>query len=217
MIITTHFTCRLVRWAGLVVIVLALRAIFYIYLLVIIKDKLFKLFLFSIIMNDKNFFITGGAGMTKSLTGYSNLLFTDMSRKMNELYGIDEIVVEMYTGRCPQDAYLGKVCVPMTEETARKLRGASIMNIASHHEANPVIHHFLEMTAKLGQFAAVLYEEVAGASNISQYHIDIAIRESVFRISETDRLDGKIRRIMELNTNLIPVTAELPKELYSRK
>ena len=81
------------------------------------------------IMNDKDFFITGGAGMNKSLTGYSNLLFTDMSRKMNNLYGIDEIIVDMYTGRCPQDAYLGNLRVPMTEETARKLRGAYMKRI----------------------------------------------------------------------------------------
>ena len=160
-------------------------------------------------MHEKRVRFFGGASMNKSLTGYSNLMFTDMSRKMNELYGIDELLVDTFTGRRPQDAYLGKVRVPLLEETARKLRGASIMNIASRHQANAVIYHFIDMTMRLGQFAAVFYDEVAQAANVSQYHVELAAQEQVFRVSETDRFEGS-RRIMELNEHLIPVLAALP-------
>ncbi len=169
-------------------------------------------------MNDKDFFITGGAGMNKELTGYSHLFFTDMTTKMNKLYSIDEIIINSYwAGQCPLDAYLESTPVPRTVDTVKKLRGARIMHLARNHEANAVMYHFLEMTFKLGQFAAVLYAEVAKASNLSQNQVNYATKESFFRMSEIDGLDGNNRVIMEFNTNLFPIMAELPKIKYSKQ
>lgn len=168
-------------------------------------------------MNDDNFLITGGAGLDKNLTGYSHILFTDMSFKMNKLYGIDVILAYQATRWKPQNALTGKSHVPLTEETVRKLRGASMMNIASSHQANAVIQYFINLTAKLGQFGAFLCEEVASASNLSQTQVDYALKESVFRVTKTNYLSKEPKLIMELTDKLIPILVELPEEVYFKK
>ncbi len=91
------------------------------------------------------------------------------------------------------------------------------MNMASYHKANAVIHYFLNIAAELGQFGAFLYEEIANAANLTQTQVDYAIKESVFRVTETDYLSKEPKLIMELNDKLIPVLAELPEGIYSKK
>ncbi|MBI2548244.1 hypothetical protein HYW21_02740 [Candidatus Woesearchaeota archaeon] len=153
--------------------------------------------------------VTGGAGMDREQTGYSSLFFTDMTSRLNGRFGIDEVMVDSLTGNSPLRAFSGEVPVPMTRETAEMLLGAAIMNIGSY-ESNPVIAHFLDLTARIGQFAALPYDEVAQAARISRNYIDIATNEPHFRTGETTMMDGRPLRILELTDRLVPVRAYLP-------
>lgn len=148
--------------------------------------------------------VYGGAGMDKSRTGYSNLFYTDMTSKLNELYGINETEVDILTGNCPLDVFLGEIPVPMTRETAEKLRGAEIMYALSH-ETDKVIRHFLDMVKRGGQFVALPYDEIANAAGIPRSYVDKAASEHYFRVSETTIIKGQPLRIMELTDKLLPV------------
>ena len=57
------------------------------------------------------------------------------------------------------------------------------MNIASQHQANYAINHFIDAAIQIGQFAALPYDEVAGAAGIPNSHIDIAAKEPYFRVN----------------------------------
>lgn len=149
--------------------------------------------------------ITAVAGMDKPRTGYSHLIFTDMTSKLNEMYGIDAVVVDVLTSGSPLAVFLGKMPAPMTRETAEKLRGAPIMHTASQHEANYVIRHFLDIAGRIGQFAALPYDEVAGAAKIPSSYVDTAADEQYFRVGETRIIDGKPLRVLELTDKLFPV------------
>ena len=149
--------------------------------------------------------VHGVAGMDKEKTGYRYLFFTDMTSKLNEMYGIDEAFVDILTGRMPLQAFLGEIRVPMTRETAENLRGAAIMHIASQHEANRVIHHFLDVARKIGQFAALPHDDVAHAAGVPPSYVDIAAQESYFNVGEIDWVTGKPIRVLELTDRLFPV------------
>ena len=150
-------------------------------------------------------FVRGGAGMDKPKTGYSHFFFTDMTSKLNRMYSIDEAVVDVLTGNSPLRVFSGEVPVPMTTETFEKLRGATIMHTASQHQANYVIGHFIDVAMRIGQFAALPYDEIAEAARIPQHYVDLAAKESYFRIGETTFINGKPLRFLELTDRLFPV------------
>jgi len=79
------------------------------------------------------------------------------------------------------------------------------MNIASQHQANYAINHFIDVVMRIGQFAALPYDEIAEAARIPQHYVDLAAEESYFRVGETTFINGKPLRFLEIIDRLFPI------------
>ena len=156
-------------------------------------------------------------------TDYTFLCTTDMSIRLDELFGFNYISqiaehgIHSEQGRelalrilevdqQPVKGLTGKVVIPVSKEVDYNIRSARCFLIGSH-ESERVVDYFSKLAQRVGFFFALPFEEVIKSreANLSIEDIEGAVNEGYAKISVTTNYDGKPIRMVELTDKLCPV------------
>jgi len=182
-----------------------------------------------------------------SLSGtyYSHLFTTDMSKRLDGLFGfnyvdkfvskyspkikegtldisdIDEPEIFMYIRdimRVQQSPVLGingSVPIPISREVKHNLVSARSL-MAAYNESERIVDFFTEMALKVGFFFALPYDEVVSAYNgIDERDINVALKEGYARTGYTTLVDGNPLKILELTDKFCPLEKRLDNEAFA--
>jgi hypothetical protein len=187
-------------------------------------------------MNDE-ILIYSGAGL--SGTEYSRLLTTDMSRKLDDLFGfnyidkfssryapklekgnlniddIDEPEIFMNiqdilaVSQSPVRGIKGEVNIPLSREADYNFRSARTFMVA-YRESEKIVDYFSELAKKVGFFFALPYNEFIKANkNITEDDVQIAIEEGYVRKGITTHVNGKPLVMIEITDKFCPLEKRL--------
>ncbi|MFT4250747.1 MAG: hypothetical protein ACMXYD_05290 [Candidatus Woesearchaeota archaeon] len=168
-------------------------------------------------------------------TEYSVLVTTDMSKKLDTLFGfdyihkfaseyasklksnslriedIDEPEIFMNIGEIfdvsesPVRGLTGEITIPVSREAQHNFRSARALMVASY-ESEKVVDYFSGLAKQVGFFFALPYDEVIRANNrISQQEIQRAINEQYVRVGVTTRIDGNPLHMIEITNKFCPL------------
>ncbi len=176
-----------------------------------------------------------------SLSGadYSHLFTTDMSKKLDDLFGfdyvdkfvskyipkikegtfdvsnIDEPEIFMYIQdimRVQQSPVLGingSVPIPISREVKHNLVTARSL-MAAYNESERIVDFFTEMALKVGFFFALPYDEVVSAYNgLDERDLNVALKEGYARTGHTTLVDGNPLKILELTDKFCPLEKKI--------
>lgn len=176
--------------------------------------------------------VHGGAGLNG--TEYSMLLTTDMSKRLDELFGlkyvekfagyarkmqeenlvaseIDEPEVFMHiqdilaVSQIPVKGIRGEVVIPVSREADHNFRSARAFMVA-YRESERVVDYFSGLARQVGFFFALPYDEVLRANNgLREDDIQEAIREGYARTGITTHVDGNPLRMLEITDKFCPL------------
>lgn len=170
---------------------------------------------------------------------YSRLLTTDMSRKLDDLFGFDyigkfasryapklrdgtltvddidepEIFMNMQdiliVSQSPIRGINGEVVIPVSRETDYNFRSARSFMVA-YRESEKVVDYFFGLAKKVGFFFALPYDEVIRASNgLSEDDVQRAIEEGYIRVGVTAYVDRNPLKILEVTDKFCPLEKRL--------
>ena len=149
--------------------------------------------------------ILGGAGLRG--TQYSTLLITDMSRKLDELFGfkymekirthidrlkkgnfevkeIDDLRLFLYSreimkvNSSPVKGLTGEIVIPVSREVDYNFRSARSLMVA-YHESERVVDYFYGLAKKVGFFFALPYKEILRAGDLSAKDVEVAVEDTL--------------------------------------
>lgn len=172
--------------------------------------------------------------------GYSYLCTTDMSQKLDDLFGFNYLKIqnkiweqlrseeiEPYQVSEPEIALAGdnilrvqsqpvlgltdRVQLPVSREVEANILSARALMVA-YSPSERAVDYFVGLAKKVGFFFALPYEEVVQShqANLSVSVLERAADEGYVRFGETDRITGKPVRFVELTTKFCPVGKQAP-------
>ena len=176
--------------------------------------------------------VHGGAGL--SGTEYSMLLTTDITIKLDELFGFN--YVEKFAGypkrmleghldvsdigepeiflhiqdiravsQAPVRGIRGEIVIPVSREADHNFRSARAFMVA-YRESERVVDYFSGLARQVGFFFALPYDEVLRANNgLREDDIQEAIREGYARTGITTHVDGNPLRMLEITDKFCPL------------
>jgi len=156
-------------------------------------------------------------------TDYTFLCTTDMSQKLDKIFGfnyISQIVKngihsehEIYLTKLildvkqePVRGLLEEIIIPISNEVECNIKSAKLFLIGSH-ESEKVANFFSTRAMQVGFFFALPYNEIisSNTSNLSTSDIERAIEEGYARIGITKRYTGTPIQMLELTHKFCPV------------
>jgi len=186
---------------------------------------------------DNEISVHAGAGL--SGTEYSTLLTTDMSTKLDELFGFNYIgkfassyVPKLQDGsltiedidepeifrdiqkiqsvsQSPIRGLTGEIVIPVSREANYNFRSARSFMVA-YNESEKVVDYFSGLAKKVGFFFALPYDEVIRANNgVSEHDVQEALNEGYVRIGVTTHVDGNPLKMLEVTDKFCPLEKRL--------